>query len=280
MRWNARDSVAIVTGASSGIGFELSLRLVQSGCHVVAVARRENRLNALVETARQRPSRQQQRYDAQVVPVVGDVTREADRQRAFSVADQIGDGRLDLLVNNAGIGAIGRFDEASEHRLRRVMEVNFFAPTQWTRDAISRMSHSSQHASRRNAPVICNIGSVLGHRAVPDKSEYCASKFALHGWNDSLRTELASQGITVTLVSPSTTQSEFFDTLVETDANVRSKSFGQWPASRVARATLAAIRSRRSEVILSLGGKALVYADRLAPPLVSAVLTLGVEAEA
>lgn len=280
MRWNAGDSVAIVTGASSGIGFELSLRLVGSGCNVVAVARREHRLNALVASANKTATRKQQRHDAQIIPVVADVTNETDRKRAFAIADQVRDGRLDLLVNNAGIGAIGRFDEASEQRLRQIMEVNFFAPTQWTRDALTRMNHWSDHTTRSNAPVICNIGSVLGHRAVPDKSEYCASKFALHGWNDSLRTELAPHGITVTLVSPSTTQSEFFDTLIETKADARSKSMGQWPASRVARATLAAIRNRRTEVILSLGGKALVYADRLAPPIVSAVLTRSVEAEA
>ncbi len=172
---------------------------------------------------------------------------------------------MDLLVNNAGIGAIGPFADATPERLRRVMEVNFFAPVELTRILIPSLR-------RGRAPVICNIGSVLGHRAVPMKSEYCASKFAIHGWSDSLRAELAQDGIQVTIVSPSTTQSEFFDSLLETAADQKSVSLGSWQPERVARATLAAIGARRSEVICSLGGKALVYADRLSPPLMNAIL--------
>ena len=120
--------------------------------------------------------------------------------------------------------------------------------------------------------MICNISSVLGHRAVPRKSEYCASKFALHGWSDSLRAELAPEGIQVTLISPSTTRSEFFGALIDTDAGQDSSSIGSWPAERVAEKALASIRARRSEAILSLAGKALVYSDRLAPLLVNAIL--------
>ena len=94
----------------------------------------------------------------------------------------------------------------------------------------------------------------------------------MHGFSDSLRAELVPDNIQVTLVSPSTTSSEFFDSLVATNAGQSSKSFGSWPPERVARTTLAAIQARRSEVILSLGGKALVYADRIAPPIMNAIL--------
>ncbi len=145
------------------------------------------------------------------------------------------------------------------------MEVNFFAPVELIRALIPNLRKGRE-------PVICNMVSVLGHRAVPDKSEYCASKFALHGFSDSLRAELAGDGIQVTLVSPSTTRSEFFDSLIDTDPKLASKSIGSWSPERVARTTLAAIRKRRSEVICSLGGKVLVYADRLAPPLVNKLL--------
>ena len=113
---------------------------------------------------------------------------------------------------------------------------------------------------------------MLGHRAVPNKSEYCASKFALHGWSDSLRAELASDQIQVTIVSPSTTRSEFFDSLIETSPDQSSSSLGSWSPDRVARTALAAIRARRSEVVCSWGGKALVYADRLSPPLMNMIL--------
>ena len=83
----------------------------------------------------------------------------------------------------------------------------------------------------------------------------------MHGWSDSLRAELAADGIQVTLVSPSTTKSEFFDSLIETDPEpVNHVAWGHWSPHRVANKAFDAIRKRRSEVILSLGGKALVYA--------------------
>jgi len=145
------------------------------------------------------------------------------------------------------------------------MEVNFFAPVELTRVCLPSLLDG-------RAPVICNISSVLGHRAVANKSEYSASKFALHGWSDALRAELAGQGIQVTLVSPSTTRSDFFDSLIDTDPSQNSDSFGSWPPEKVAEAALSAIEHRRSEVICSLGGKLLVYADRLAPPLMNRLL--------
>ena len=114
------------------------------------------------------------------------------------------------------------------------MEVNFFAPAELTRNLLPCLMLGK-------SPVICNIGSVLGHRAVPDKSEYCASNFAMHGWSDALRAELFSTGIQVTLVSPSTTRSEFFDSLIDTAPNQSSRSLGHWSAERVADSTATGI---------------------------------------
>ena len=264
MRWTAKGSVAIVTGASSGIGRCLTIKLLSDGAHVVANARRADRLAEIGAECDALCASSAERF----YPVAGDVTDPDLRKEILSTAASIRDGELDLLVNNAGIGAIGPFDQATPERLRRIMEVNFFAPVELTRESIPQLR-------RGRAPVICNIGSVLGHRAVPDKSEYCASKFALHGFSDALRAELAQDGIQVTLVSPSTTKSEFFDSLIDTEDDQSSKSVGIWPADRVARAVMAAIKSRRSEVICSLAGKALVYADRLSPPLMNAVLKKG-----
>ncbi len=263
LRWRPAGSLAIVTGASSGIGRELALLLASQECRVIAVARRADRLDELVSDA----------DPGLIVPVAGDVTDPGTRDIAIQHIDRLAEGRLDLLVNNAGIGGIGSFAEADPQRMRKIMEVNFFAATEWTRAAIGALKKSvARQADRACTPVICNIGSVLGHCAVPDKSEYCASKFALHGWTDSLRAELIAEGIAVVLVSPSTTRSEFFESLVGTSAGHKSKSIGSWPADRVARSTLAAIVACRGEVILSWGGKALVYGDRFSPSVLSKVL--------
>ncbi|KAA1259047.1 3-oxoacyl-[acyl-carrier-protein] reductase FabG [Rubripirellula obstinata] len=260
MRFKPENSIAIVTGASSGIGKCLCELLVARGATVVATARRQHRLDDLVQSTLKSTL-----GPGSIIPVVGDLTDPMVRRKVIDVACQVDGGRIDLLINNAGIGAIGPFADASAERLRQIMEVNFFAPLELTRSCLPFLR-------KGRSPVICNIGSVLGHRAVPNKSEYCASKFAMHGFSDSLRAELVTDNIQVTLVSPSTTRSEFFDSLVDTEAGQSSKSFGSWPPEKVARTTLAAIQARRSEVILSLGGKALVYADRIAPPIMNAIL--------
>ncbi|SMP72613.1 Short-chain dehydrogenase [Neorhodopirellula lusitana] len=279
-RWQAAGSLAIVTGASSGIGRELTKRLTREGCRVIAVARRAERLDDLAaecgglltdpnlgDSQLGNSQRDVGPHGGGIIPIVGDVTSAATRETAFEQVRLHNNGRLDLLVNNAGIGGIGPFELADADRMRQIMEVNFFAPADWIRDALPML-----RANADRGPVICNIGSVLGHRAVPDKSEYSASKFAIHGFSDSLRSELASDGIAVTLVSPSTTKSEFFDSLVGTKAGQVSKSIGSWPPERVAQAAYSAIRRRRSEVILSAGGKALVYADRAFPTLMNWIL--------
>src|SRR6185503_10392011 len=94
--------------------------------------------------------------------------------------------------------------QADEARLRQVFEVNLFAPAEFIREALPALRTGT-------TPIVVNVGSVLGHRAVPEKSEYCASKFALHGLTDALRSELAASQVDVLLVSPSTTESEFFE---------------------------------------------------------------------
>ena len=166
---------------------------------------------------------------------------------------------LDLLVNNAGVGAIGYFADASPQRLRQIMEVNFFAPVELTRAALPLLL-----AGRR--PMIVNVSSVLGHRAVPKKSEYCASKFALHGFSDALRAELLREKIDVLLVSPSTTASEFFDHVIGDKRKPRGR-FGAMTPAKVARRIVWAMRAGRHEIILPFGGRLLVWLDRLCPPL-------------
>ena len=245
---------AIVTGASSGIGREIAKQLYVAGAELVLTARRAERLESLKHEIAV--------DERKVVCVAGDVT-DADLRGSLVHAAANELGGLDLLVNNAGIGAIGPFAEADEGRLRQIMEVNFFAPLE-----LIRLSLPYLKAGK--APLICNVGSVLGHCAVPMKSEYCASKFALHGFTDALRNELRDNGIDVLLVSPSTTDSEFFHHVINRpDSGKVQVSPLKMTPEAVARRTLSAIVRGRREIILSTSGKLLVWADRLAPGVVS-----------
>ena len=256
---------AIVTGASSGIGCALAMRLAQCGVRLVVTARREERLKTLCEQVRGE--------GGTIIEVVGDITHP-DLQQAL-IAKSIDEfGGLDVLINNAGIGAVGPFASSNSDTMRRVFDVNFFAPVELTRVALPVLA-------RGKTPLLVNVGSVLGHRAVPSKSEYCSSKFALHGFSDSLRAELWRSGIHVMLVSPSTTESEFFESRIscvpeEADAHdprarkarrSATRPFGGMSPERVARKIVRGMRRNRDELILSAGGTSLVWLDRLCPPL-------------
>jgi short-subunit dehydrogenase len=246
---------AIVTGASSGIGRALVVELVSSGASIIGMARREERLREL-EAEIAVPER--------FAWIAGDVASRQDRTAAIDLCRQRFGG-LDCLVNNAGFGALGPFAEADEARLRQVFEVNFFAAAEFTREALPQLRQGK-------SPIIVNTGSVLGHFAVPGKSEYCASKFALHGLSDALRIELTRKGIDVLLVSPSTTSSEFFDVAIG-EREASASRWGSMTSTAVARRIVRAIRLGRREIILSAGGNLLVWLDRLCPPLASWIIS-------
>ena len=195
---------------------------------------------------------------------VGDVADAATRQRLVERVASTWGG-LDVLINNAGVGAVGPFAEATEQRLRQVMEVNFFAPAELTRVLLPWLR-------RGDRPLVVNVGSILSRVAMPKKSEYCASKFALRGWNHALQAELRPEGIQVLLVGPNTTRSEFFDRLLDQHGPV-AKNPWSTPPETVARRLLRAARRRNSqELMLTFSGRALILLDFCCPALLRHLL--------
>lgn len=246
----------IVTGASGGIGRALAVELTRQGARLVITARREAQLQEVAGEIRS--------FGGEVEAVVGDVTQPDVRQALLDAA-QARYGGLDLLVNNAGIGALGLFEHASEQLLRQIMEVNFFAPAELTRAALPLLKLGQR-------PMVVNVGSVLGYRAIPRMSEYCASKFALRGLSQALRAELSRHQIDVLLVSPGTTETDFFDHLVETRSETLWEKRPRVTPQQVAQRTVRAIRRGRRETIPSLPGRLLVWLDRLSPALLERIL--------
>lgn len=241
---------AIVTGASSGIGRQLSLQLVQQGGQVVALARREERLQALAEECAGLPGRF--RY------VAGDVTEAQTRGQALELA-RSEFGGLDLLVNNAGIGAMGLFDSADPERARRIFEVNFFAPLAFIREALPDLQAG-------NRPMVVNVASTLAHVGLPKLSEYSASKFALRGFSDAFRAEQAHQGgVDVLVVSPATTATEIFDVMIETKGNTPWRASRPTSAEAVARRTINAIRKNKKEIFASFPAWFITWSNRNYP---------------
>lgn len=255
MRRQLDGSRAIVTGASSGIGWEISRELARRGVRLVITGRRQERLSELATAITA--------MGGSAITVAGDITDSDVRQRLVETASQKLGG-LDVLINNAGVGAEGPFLDASPERLRFVFETNFFAPVELIRGCLPLLRDG-------RSPMVVNVGSVLGHRAVPNKSEYCASKFALHGFSDALRAELLAEGIDVLLVSPSTTESEFFDHVVQSQPGLVKRRRGI-PANRVARQAIWAMERGKHELILPVSGKLLVWLDRLFPRLADSLI--------
>lgn len=247
---------ALVTGASGGIGRALAVELAHRGASSVLMARNTA---ALDETVRLVAA-----ANGVAIPVVGDVTDPAARKAALTLGiDSLGG--LDLLVNNAGVGAHGRLLDAPPERLRSLFEVNFFAAVELTREAVPLLSAGDD-------PAVVNIGSVLGWRGLPQDCEYCASKFALRGLSQSLRPEIARLGIGLLHVSPSTTESGFLRNLVQTQV---APPWGKLPgvsSEFVARCTLNGLERRRNEVTPGLRARAMLALNRWAPWLLDRAL--------
>jgi short-subunit dehydrogenase len=258
MRRDLRNSRAIVTGASSGIGRALALELARHGVSLVVTARREDRLRELAaEIAAAKPK-------AAVEIVVGDITDPATRQRALDAA-QAKLGGLDILINNAGVGAMGLFVDAVPERVRRVMETNFFALVEMTRLALPMLKQGAH-------PILVNVSSILGHRGVPYSSEYSASKFAVQGFSESIRAEFTKLGIDVLVVSPGTTETEFFDRVIDSTAEPNWPKHKPVSAAEVARQIVVAMRQGRHEIIPYRWGRVLCWLNRLSPQLVDGLM--------
>ena len=250
-------SRSLVTGASGGIGRAIALELARQGSRVVLLARRAESLEAVASAIRS--------AGGTAETVVGDVTDPAARQAALDRARQ-SFGGLDILVNNAGIGAVGRFDKADPARIRRIFEVNFFAAVELIRESLPTLRQGTR-------PIVVNVSSILGQRALPRSSEYCASKFALRGFSEALRAELAVIGVDVLVVSPGSTESEFFENVIEARGDTRWPIQPRVSAESVARATVKAIRRGRHEIIPNFRGRLLCWINRMAPWLVDRVAT-------
>ena len=256
-RRNLENRRILITGASRGVGRELAIQLAKLHARLMLVARHGETLQLLVAEVLSHGA-------ASAEALVGDVTDQSFRLALIEQIRKSWQG-LDVLVNNAGVSAHGHFDAHDSAILRQIMEVNFYAPTELTRLAMPLLASGDD-------AVIVNLGSILGHRGMPYNSEYSASKFALRGWSEALRTELSARGIDVLLVSPGTIDTDFFDHLLaKSDSLPWGKQKGISP-SAAARQIVRAIELRRTEIYPNWRGRLLVAVNRWVPKLVDRVM--------
>ena len=241
----------VITGASQGIGRALAEAAVRRGARVLAAARSDALLTELAQKVRA--------SGGVLETVHADITHKEDRE-AMAGAVLRHFGGVDVLVNNAGIGATGHFAEVSPERLRAIMEVNFFALAETTRQFLPLLRLGQ-------APAIVNISSVAGKRGIPARSEYSASKFAVQGFSEALRLELAAEGIDLLIVNPGLTQTNFSQNMLEQKAALKLDHLRGMTAEAVAEATLRTLERGRKEVTLSLNARLIVLVNHLFPRL-------------
>jgi dehydrogenase/reductase SDR family member 7B len=247
--------LALVTGASSGIGRATSAAFVARGARVVAVARRQPALESLSAELGGL---------THLVPLAADVTDPAAMEalvaRVIAAA-----GLPDVIVANAGVGLDARFEATTDELWREVLEVNLLGVVRTVRAFLPQMVE-------RGRGRIVIVSSIVGKRGTPHYAAYAASKFALHGMADALRAELVGSGVTVGLICPGSTETEFRAHQLGHGPSQRPvrpvRRSAEWVAERVVRLA----RSGRAESVPGLEGRLLVWADAVAPRAVDWVL--------
>lgn len=242
----------LVTGASQGIGRALAELAAKRGCKVLASARSVELLTELQQEL------QKSGHTLEIVQA--DISKPADRQKMVDAAMQHFGG-LDILINNAGIGATGHFADTTPDVLRTIMETNFFGTTETTRLFLPILKQGKK-------PAIVNISSIIGKRALPARSLYASSKFAVEGWSQAIRAELSKDGIDVIVINPGLTQTNFSKNMLEQKAKMQLDHMRGMTSEEVAEKSLRAIEKGWNNLNLTLRGKLLVLFSRFAPAVI------------
>jgi short-subunit dehydrogenase len=250
------NQVIIITGASAGIGKALALMAARQNAKVVIAARRAERLEELASEIRS--------FGGQVLAIPTDVSDES-QCRALIDKTIKEFGRLDMLINNAGLAASSMFEDFPDLRLfKHTMDVNFYGAVYCTYYALP-------HLKKTKGRIVA-ISSVGGKAAIPYNTPYCSSKYAMHGFYDSLRMELTPAGVSVTVICPWWVVTEFHESQMDKNGMPRGPqgravyNKKMMTSERCAELVLQAAEKRRHEVLMG-PGKLTVWLKLISPRL-------------
>lgn len=234
--------IVVITGASSGIGRALALEFSGRGDVVVLGARREEELKAL--------SHEIEKNGGEAIYNITDVTREKDCQQLIDLALQKY-GRLDVLINNAGISMRALFRDASVDVIKKLMDVNFWGTVYCTKSALPALLESKG--------TVVTVSSIAGIKGLPGRTGYSASKFALQGFMESLRTENLKTGLNVLMAYPGFTASNIRNSALVADGSQQGESplnEGKiMSAEEVAKHIYQAVKQKKNKLVLTTEGK-------------------------
>ncbi len=254
-----KDKVVIVTGGSSGIGKALAEEFGKHGSKVLITGRNRSDLHAAVDELRQK--------GIIIDGVVADVSRPEDNRTMATEAMRIY-GKVDLLINNAGISMRALFEEVNLEVVRRVMDINFYGVLYATQCCLPEII--------KNKGSVVGISSIAGYRGLPGRAGYSASKFALNGFLEVLRTEMLKKGVHVLTACPGFTASNIRKRSLVRDGSTQGESprdeAAMMSAQECARHIYRATVKRKRVIILTTQGKLTVFLNKWFPGWVDRIV--------
>jgi dehydrogenase/reductase SDR family member 7B len=247
-----QNKVVIITGGSSGIGKALAMVFGSHGFSVVITGRNQGELNKTVTELKEK--------GISVFGFQADVSKEEDN-RLMAAAAIHTFGRIDILINNAGISMRAMFEEVDIDVVKKVMDINFFGVLYATKYCLPEI--------KKNKGSVVGISSIAGYRGLPGRAGYSASKFALNGFLEVLRTELLKTGVHVLTASPGFTTSNIRKRSLTKDGTSQGESprdeGKMMSAEDCARHIYNAVLTRRRSIVLTTQGKLAVFLNKWLP---------------
>jgi short-subunit dehydrogenase len=247
-----KDKVVVITGGSEGIGKALVNTFIDAGAKVATCARNYDKLYNL----------QLRHTSVELHTMACDLSKEQDCRRFIESTIKTFGG-IDILINNAGISMRALFRDVDIEVIKKVMDINFYGAVHCTKYALESI------IERRGT--IVGISSIAGYRGLPGRSGYSASKYALQGWMEALRTEMLDTGVNVMWVCPGFTASNIRNAALNKDGQAQGESpldeSSLMTAEEVAGRTLKAIEKRRRTLVLTFNGKRTIFMNRFFPAL-------------
>ncbi|MFC2087519.1 SDR family oxidoreductase [Bacteroidota bacterium] len=247
----------IITGSSSGIGHTCAREFNKRGYNVVIASRSIDKLNWIVKNELE---------ENRSLAVKTDVSNEEDCKNLISkTIDRFG--RIDVLINNAGISMRALFNDVNLIVIRKLMEVNFFGTVYCTKYALPHLIYSKGS--------LVGISSIAGFHGLPGRSGYSASKFAMNGFLETLRIENYRNGLHVMIVAPSFTSSNIRKSALLADGNMQGDSprteEKMMSAEEVAHSIYKGVKYKKRNIILTKEGKFTVLVQRIVPHMLDRI---------
>lgn len=250
-----KNKVVIVTGASSGIGKACAEEFAKRGANLVLAARQYVTLCEITADL-------EQRYGIRALAVQTDVSKEEDCKMLISQALTTFP-QIDILINNAGLSMRALFNELDPSVLKNLMDVNFWGTVYCTKYALPEILKTKGS--------VVGVSSIAGYRGLPGRTGYSASKFAMNGFMESLRTELLKTGVHVMVACPGFTASNIRVTALAKDGSSHGETSmeeGKMMSAALVAETIAdGIAARKRTLIMTGQGKLTVWLNKLLPAL-------------